>query len=215
MELDPNADRYFKGILGKTGDNTYQVPRIDASTGALIRISYVHHEIHGGSSFTTYYTRTTTADTAYRSGIYLLTPTDKEVHMVASFSASTAATYSICEGVTIDANEGTASIIYNRDRNSAKTSLVRDNATTPALNYVTTWTEVQLAAANFSAGTVLRTEPLQVGSGPKPAGGVSRGTEEYILKKNTKYFFRITNTAASANTHHILLDWYEHTRRTP
>ena len=36
------------------------------------------------------------------------------------------------------------------------------------------------------------------------------GTEEYILKANTKYVFLITNTAASANDHLIEIDWYEH-----
>jgi len=52
MILDANADKYFKGLLCKTGDDTYQVPRIDASTHAITTIEHEHHEIHDGSSLT-------------------------------------------------------------------------------------------------------------------------------------------------------------------
>ena len=215
MELNPNADKYFKGILGKTGDNAYQVPRLDASTHVLSTIEYEHHEIHAGSSFSAYYARTTDPTDAHRSGIYLLTPdTSKELHLVVEFSASFAAFFSICEGVTIDLNEGTNGVsIYNRDRNSTKTSVAKDNATAHTANKVTTFTEAEIAAANFAAGTIIRTEPLIAGGGPKPAGGSSRGAQEYILKKNTPYVFLLTNVGANANVHHILLDWYEHQKR--
>jgi len=215
MVIGQESRRLLQGILFKTGDFTYQVPRLDSSTHAIATVDYAHHEIHGGSSFTTYYTRTTDATAGHRSALYLLTPSDKEIHLIASFSASTSATFSMCEGVTIDVNEGTNTVvIYNRERNSSKTSSVSNNATVPAKGFVTSFTEAEIAAANFSAGTILRTEPLQVGTGPKPAGGSGRGSQEYILKKSTKYVFRITNVAASANVHHILLDWYEHTKRS-
>ena len=48
MEFDPNAEKYFKGILPKTGDDTYQTPRMDASTRALITIGDLHHELIEG-----------------------------------------------------------------------------------------------------------------------------------------------------------------------
>jgi hypothetical protein len=82
------------------------------------------------------------------------------------------------------------------------------------VNKFTTLTEAQIAGdGTWATGTVLRTEPLTVGAGPKPVGGDTRATEEYILKANTKYVFLLTNTAASANTHTILIDWYEHTNK--
>jgi len=132
--------------------------------------------------------------------------------MVVEFSSSFASFYSICEGVTIDLNEGTNGVaIYNRDRNSTKTSTAKDNATAHAANKVTTFTEAEIAAANFTAGTIIRTAPLVVGGGPKPAGGSGRGSQEYILKRNTPYVFLLTNVGNNANVHYILLDWYEHT----
>ena len=145
MRIDSNAPRQYKAILGRTGDLTYQVPMIDLSSHVLETIDYAHHEIHAGASYTAYYSLTTAATDAHRTGIYIKTPTAKEIHMIVSFSASTAATYMICESPTIAANTGTDGVaIYNRDRNSSNTSTV---------------------------------------------------------------------TTAAANTHHILIDWYEHTKR--
>ena len=213
MKLDANAYKYFKGLLGKTGDDDYQVPRLDPSTHAWETIEYGHHEIHGGNSFTAYYTRTTDATDVHRSAIYLLTPVaGAELHVVVSFSASFAAFFTICEGVTIDLNEGTNGVaIINRDRNSINTSKARDNATAHTVGKITTFTEAEIAAANFTAGTIIRTEPIVVGGGPKPAGGAARDVQEYILKRNTPYVFLLTNVGNNANVHHVLIDWYEHT----
>ena len=213
MKLDANAYKYFKGLLGKTGDDDYQVPRLDPSTHAWETIEYEHHEIHGGKSFSVEYTRTTDATDAHRSAIYLLAPdSDLEIHMVAQFSASFAAFYSLCRGVTIDLNEGTNGVaIENRNHNSLNASAARDNATAHTANKVTTFTEVEIAAANFNAGTIFRTAPLVAGGGPKAAGGSDRGMQEYILRRNTPYVFLLTNVGANANVHHILIDWYEHT----
>ena len=168
--------------------------------------------IHQGHSFTGYYTITTAATDGHRSGIYIKTPASKPlIKLIVSFSASTAASFSICEAPTIAANTGTHGVvIYNRYRDSIAQSHVFDNATIPAVNKFTTLTEAQIAGdGTWATGTVIRTEPLEVGAGPKPAGGSSSDTQEYILKKNTAYVFLLTNTVALANTHHILIDWKE------
>jgi hypothetical protein len=188
----------------------------DGITRALLVMDYEHHEVHSGSSFTLYYALTTAATDAHRTAVYFKTPTGtKLIHAIFSFSASTAANSHILEAPTIAANVGTHAVpIYNRYRDSTKTSIVSDNATSPAANKFTTLTEAQIDGdATFAEGTVLRTEPLVAGDGPKPSGGVSRGTEEYILKANTAYIAMIQNTTAAANTHTIEIDWYEHTNR--
>ena len=204
-------------ILCKTGDNTFQAPRLDTITHVLSVIEYGHHEIHGGSSFTAHYALTTAATNGHRSGLYIKTPlTAPLVHAIIQFSASTAAIYTLCEAPTIAANVGThANVIFNRYRDSATLSGCFDNAAAPAVNKFTTLTEAQIAAdATWATGTILRTAPLVMGAAPKAAGGATRETQEYILKANTKYVFLITNTAADANAHHILVDWYEHTNRS-
>jgi hypothetical protein len=214
MIINEENLQILKAIMGKTGDNKFQPLRLDISTHTLPIIDYAHHEIHAENSFSAYYTLTTAATNAHRTGLYLKTPLIKEIHIVISFAASTAADFSICETPTINANAGThTSLIYNRDRNSLKASGCKNNATSPAGGYITTLTEAQIAAASFNVGTLLRTEPLRIGEGSKPAGGQGREVTEYILKKDTAYIFLITNTAESANTHHILIDWYEHLKR--
>lgn len=66
-----------------------------------------HYEIHMGNSFTAYFVRETAAANGHRSGIYLETPSDGDfVHMVVSYSASTAADFYICEVPTIASGVG-------------------------------------------------------------------------------------------------------------
>jgi len=204
------------GVYFKTGDSTFQVPRLDASTHAISTIEYEHHEIHAERSFSAYYTRTTAATNAHRSGLYIKTDATIEIHMVIHFAVSTAAYFTVCENPTIAANTGTHGVaIYNRDRNSDETSVCLDNATSAALNKYTTLNETQISGdGTWATGTILRTEPLEVGKGSKAVGGEYRGVQEYILKKSTDYVFLLTNSAASANVHHIHCDWYEHTRKS-
>ena len=198
--------------MGGSIVNTSRTPT-EAYSGAVITIDQSHREIHEGDSYTTYYTLTTAASNGVRTGIYVKTPnTTKRIHMSPSFSASTAATFSILEAPTIASNTGTHGVlIRNRDRNSANTATVIDNATSPASNRVTTLTEAQIAGdGTWALGTILRTAPLTVGAGPFASStGNDRGAVEFILNANTKYVFLITNTAASANNHFIVLDWYE------
>lgn len=210
--IDKNLADQYKVQLCKTEADHYHTPRLDESTRAMLTIDGPHHEIHDCCSFTAYYTITTAATDAHRSGLYLKTGPLIEIHAVISFSASTAGAYSLCEAPTIASNIGTHAVaIYNRDRNSASASTCFDNAATPAVNKYTTLTEAEIAGdVTWATGTIIRTEPLEVGAGPKPAGGAGRDSQEYILKKDTAYVFLITNTVALANTHHILVDWYEH-----
>ena len=212
MFLDRNTAKYFKAFLGSTGEGTYRVPQLDATTHVLEVITDVHHEIHEEKSFTAYYARTTDATDTHRSGLYIKTPVaGPECHMVFSGACSTAANLSISEAPTIDANAGShAGVVYNRYRKSTEASIVFDNATSPAVNKFTTLDETAIAGGSWNAGTVLRSFPLATGSGPKPAGGVDRGMQEYILKPDTAYVLLLTNTAASANDHLLQMDWYEH-----
>lgn len=200
-------------ITGHTGTTWTNSNPVDLNTHAIYTMDYEHHEIHAGSSFTIFYALTTAATNGHRTGIYIKTPVTQEVHMVATFSCSTAATATILEApATFDDNEGThTTAILNRNRASTATSAIRNNATAQAAGYITTLTEAQIAAINLTGGTTLHTYPLVAGAGPKPDGGAARGEQEWVLKKNTEYVFYITNTAASANNHLIMLDWYEHT----
>jgi len=194
--------------------NSVLTSAVDGITTALKIVDYAHHEIHSGSSFHCYFNITTAATSGHRSAIYLKTPAagGKLVHLIVEFSCTAAADLSVHEAPTVTANIGTHAVpLYNRYRDSIKASGVFDNATAPAVNKVTTLTEANINTGLTGAGTVIMKEPLNAGGGPKPAGGNSRGSQEIILKANTAYVFMITNTVATANVHHISLDFYEHT----
>lgn len=178
--------------------------------GDTVVIDHSHVRVHKGNAFTTSHSRTTAATDKHRTGIYIKTPADKEVHVYPSFSCSAAAKFEICEDITIDATEGTNdNEVFNRSRLSSETSLVQDNSASETANKSTTFNETEIAAGNYASGTVIRTEPLEVGVGPKPIGGKHSALTGFILKKAAKYLFLITNAAAIANVHHIILDWYE------
>lgn len=217
MIFDKFTDRFrMLPYMQNLWDGNFYPIEADPITRGLHEIESEHHQIHEGYSFTAYYTVTTAATSGHRSGLYIKTPPTTEntnrAHVVVSFSASTAADFSICEAPTIAANVGThTGVIQNRHRDSTNVSGCFNNETSTVRGYYTTLTEAQIAAdGTWATGTILRTEPLAAGDGPKPAGGSSRGAQEYILKADTKYVFLLTNTTASANTHHILVDWYEH-----
>ena len=202
-------------LRARTGTDDIRDLRADLSTHTLQIIDYEHHEIHSGSSFNVHYSNTTTSDDDHRTGIAFKTPVTKEMHTVATLSASSAAEVFLLEAPTIGtAAAGTRKLAYNRNRNSTTTSLCRDEEAGNVAGGVSTFTEAQLVTANVSGGTELEYAVLQAGGGPKPLGGTSRGSEEWILKSDTLYLIYIKNIGAAANAHTIALDWYEHTPKT-
>ena len=214
--LDKNTDKNFKAVVFETRDKNFHVPVLDTTSHHLVALTDGEHEIHEGRSFTAFFAITTAATNGHRSGLYISTPATPDIHMVFSGSSSTAADITISEAPTIASGTGTAAgTVFNRRRGSTTLSSVFDNASTPAVNKFTTITEAQFAGdGTWATGTVLRTQPLSTGAGPKPAGGESREEAEYILKPSTKYVVLITNTAASANDHLVQMDWYEDTAFT-
>ena len=189
---------------------------IDKMTGQQCVTDFAHHQIHEGRSFSVSYAVNTDSNDLNKTGIYLKTPAAINkfyYHMVATFSASDAANFVICEGtdgtVLFTAADGTGGVaIYNRNRASSGTSGVRDNEATPGVGVVTTLMEDDWA--NYDEDTVLAIGPIPAGSGPFAAGGVSRSTQEWVLAANMQYVFYIINVGASANKHIVELDWYEH-----
>lgn len=211
MELDPNADKYFKGILGKTGDDTYQVPRIDASTHALETCTIAHHEIHGASSFDAHHTLTGKNDGTWLT-IYMLTPnTEKEVHMWAQWVASGAAYFRIREYPVVTGNTGATGPTFNRYRREPlKASTVWDNTAVRIQGSIMTDVTIANRAAGtrgVNGGLIIWEEYDGIG---KVAGGGNRDEHERVLEKNMAYVFEIESDAAALILN-LQLNWYEHT----
>jgi len=179
-------------IHGYRSINGTEAPiRIDSATNTLQTIEYEHHEIHAGSSFTASH-KAAVAQSANLDLLIVTPNTSKYAHFTYEFDCEKETELAIYEGVT--ATAGDAVVAYNRDRNSATAATV-----------VVTSTPTSITAGN----TIIRS--IHVGSG-KTVGGGDRATHEFILKKNTKYLFRLTNMISNAdNDMSVKLDWYEHT----
>jgi len=203
------------GRYGSTSPDQVAVARLDASTETLQVIDYEHHEIHGGSAFHVGYSETTANSDDDVTAVMFKTPnTSKWIHLTFTVTCSDPAEAIILEGPTLaDAGDGTDKVVLNRNRNSSTTSTVQSLEDTPTVGSVTTMNETEWTAVGVSAGTELEHEYLAGGSGPQAVGGVSRSTQEWVLKQDTIYVFYLQNTGANANAHSISLDWYEHTDR--
>lgn len=204
-----------KSASGNKSRDHWRPIGVDLSTGALNTIPYEHHEIHSGSSFHAEYSLTTANSDDDVTGLLFKTPnTTKYIHMIITVSCSGAAEAILNEAPTLaDSGDGTDLAVYNRNRNSTKTSTLQSLEDTPTVGSITRYNEAEYTAIGISAGTELEHLFLAAGTGPKPLGGTSRGSQEWVLKANTVYAVYLQNTGASANTHYIGLDWYEHTDR--
>ncbi len=185
----------------------------DDAVDVLTVVTYPHQKLHEGYSFHVHYSVTTASTDDHRTGIMFKTPnTTRWGHFVLTASASDPAEVIINEGPTLaDSGDGTDKLILNRNRNSAITSTMESLEDTATVGSVTTMNETEMAAVGPSAGLELDHVFVKGGSGPFAIGGVSRGTEEYLLKQDTVYLVYIQNTGANANSHTLSLDWYENT----
>ncbi len=200
-------------ISGKCDDGVCEI-EIDQSSHTLTTIGHEHHEVHDGRSFAAYFDNTTANSDDDISAIGFITEDGTRwVHLVVSVAASAAAEFFLEEGTTIDDGAGTEATIYNRDRNNTNTSIVKALDASHTFGQITTYTEAQINAANYSVGTVIEYSILVAGEGKKAVGGTARGSQEWILKQNTKYLLRIQNIGASANVHQIHMNFYEHTNK--
>jgi hypothetical protein len=201
-------------IYGRYGGaNEFDAVGIDAATNAMLTVSYEHHEIHSGSAFHVGYSVTTANSDDDVTAIMFTTPnTTKWVHITATFTCSSAAEAILLEAPTLaDSGDGSDLAVLNRNRNSSATSTVQSLEDTPTVGSVTKMNEAEWTQVGVSGGTELEHEYLAGGDGPKTLGGTTRGSQEWVLKQNTTYIFYLQNTGASANSHSISLDWYEHT----
>ncbi len=188
---------------------------IDSTTVALMVIDYSHHEIHSGSAFACHYDVTTAATNDHVSAIGLLTPPGSPfMHMTMRVSASNPAEAFILESpTTIVLGTGSDVAIYNRNRTSSKTSKAASIEAPAVAGGITTFNNTEYGNLTVVGGTTIDHVILAGGEGPKAVGGTHRGDEEWILKPDTFYLFRLQNIGANANLHQINLDWYEHTDR--
>ncbi len=163
---------------------------IDRVSKSVETITHSHHEIHKGGAFTvhnvqsvsttTFKWQVTTLDSAIR------------VHMLFQVEGTGEVDLLVTEGS--DRDDGGALTEINRDRTSSNvaTTIVTTTPTGGSTDGATTIMEIRAGSTQ--------------GSKTAESGG-SRGTNEFILKPNTKYVISVTTYAAVYIT--LELNWYE------
>jgi len=191
------AENHEVDVQMKTGDSTYETPRLDSITHAQNTIDYAHHEIHAGSSYE--YANALDFTNAETKSFLLVTPdTTKWIHFIFEVAGEAEFNVNFYEAATPDADGAavTAPAVINKNRNSNNT---------PGLVFTSAPT-----LGGGSKGTLIRVH--HSGSG-KQTGGQVRGTAELILKQDTKYWVDITNSTTSNNFISWMVGWYEHTSK--
>ncbi len=187
-----------------------QIP-LDHLSGAGVMITVPHHQLHQGKAFKAHYSTITAATDDHRTGIAFRAPnTAKRMHLVVTISASQPAEFFLLENPgAADLTAGTSLAVLNRERNSANTAECKNIEAPNLANAVSTFTEAQMATATFAGGTELDHTILAGGGGPFAVGGISRGTEEFVLLQDAIHVAFLQNIGANANIQSIQLDWYE------
>jgi hypothetical protein len=178
----------------QTSDTTYQSPKLDVATHALLMMDQAHHEIHAGDHFfVSLYDAD--VDTGGPKYLRLTTPnTTKWAHLVLRFTSSGAGLWQLYENPTLNAT-GTAVTIFNSNRNSSTA------ATVTAFEDTTTTSDGTLLFSDITGAN---------GIGGTQSSGTSGREAELILKQNEDYVLKFTPDADNAKVV-ILLEWYEHT----
>ena len=196
-----NAERLLKDM----GDGTHEqrivafiagesgaLAEVDGVAGALVIQGMVHRMIHLGTLYEIGYVNETVAD---NGDIELLVTTavGQSAHMRFIAAAGGDARIALFENPTVS-NVGTGLTEINRNRLSSNTAE----------------TAVTHTPTTSADGTQLMDHLLPGGSGFFGGGGGSETSfEEFILKPNEQYLFRITNIAGTAQPVGASLTFYE------
>lgn len=175
--------------------NKFEVA-VERITGAFRTIETEHSYIHEGIFFESYNKFTLAA--AGTKLVTLKTPAAKYLHYRPTNLVTSADKVLIefYEGATVTAATGTAVTPSNHNRNSALASGVTllDAPTVTANG--TKFAQVYIPGATGTGGT-------RTGS----SAGVSNS--EWVLKPNTTYMIKVTNSSSGSNDIQVNFQWYE------
>lgn len=175
-------------IVGPSGN----VAEVDGAAGALVIQGMVHRMIHTGVLYEVGHVNESIADNGVLE-LLVTTAADQSAHMRFSAVCGGDARISLFENPTIT-GAGTGLSEVNRNRLSS-------NAAQTVVTHTPT---------HSADGTQLMDHLLPGGSGFFATGGASESSfEEFILKANEQYLFRVTNIAGSAQPVGAALMFYE------
>jgi len=181
-----------------SGSGETENVQLDASTNAMVVIPYEHHEVHDGTHFT--YTRVDSDfDIADEIVLLIITPdTDVAAHVLFNLTAAFDTTVELWEN-TAALGHGSSGVldVFNNNRNAdtVNTTTINDSDGGGADG-----TLIFLSHFGISTG---------LGANQVIGGGSGRADEEWVLRRNSKYLFKVTSGTDNSSVS-IKLSWYEH-----
>lgn len=158
---------------------------------AVITIDEPHSEIHQGDAFR--FTDSVTIGSGSSQDYMITTPnTTNWAHMTMMADGTAITSFFLYEAT--DKNGTTLQTVFNANRNSASA------ATTTIRKGTSGGTTDGTLIAQYSSGT---------SSGNSKTSSTVDHRDEFILKQNTKYIFRITS-GTNGNLCNVTFSWYEH-----
>ena len=175
----------------------------DDMTNALVCVDYFHHETHEGDAFTCDITDETMADNATLVLAFKTPAGTQRCHMFAEFKSALGSHMDFLEGPTWTNQTGTQQPIFNRHRGSAKVSVLLEDQSSAAF---TATNNLIANPTGLAGGTIFH----DLWSFAARAAASEREDNEWILKPDTQYAFRLTSDNAN-NKGQLILSWYRHT----
>lgn len=180
----------------------------DVMTGLDINIPSDHSEIHKGSSFERHIDSGNLAVASLNVAFKTVNSTEK-AHMLFGHGMSDEILIEIFEGATWDQGSGSALDIHNHNRdNGATSTVILEDVNQPTF---TASDQVIKDVTNVAGGTVFENQyTYNAGQGAKVEAETRSAEHEWVLKPNTTYVIRMTQTGGNCKMS-IDLHWYEFT----
>lgn len=180
-----------KSVQIKGAGENGPIAEVDDFTGFMVNLDAVHHRVHNGEMFQVDLVDLVLADDGVLA-MLVTVPEGGSAHMRFAAQAGGDAHIELFENPTVTV-VGSAAAEVNRNRRSALTADV----------VVTT------GPTTTADGTALASLVIGGGSGGNSAGGGVDSFEEWVLKADEQYLFRVTNVAGGIKPVGIAIDWYE------
>lgn len=175
---------------------------MDPETGHIVSMNHGIKHLHDGEAFNAFLLLHD-LDSAGTTSICFKAPLNPiHIHMVPLADSSLGGYFELIEGASWNTSTGTGIAIFNHNRDSSKTSKVKEDSTG---SFIAT-NHLIHNPTGISGGTTI--EALQTGGGKGPGRSAS-AIDEWILKSNTNYHCKYTS---EVNDNHVLirLGWNEH-----
>jgi len=169
-------------------------PFTDELTGAMVDITYEHHEIHEGSMQA--FVHSLTLGGAATEIIRFTTPPGRYIHLLYQFVSTAVCTLGFYENTDITgAPVGAAIHLFNRNRAAPFATSVLAN--------------IGITLGGGGIGTEL--EIANVIANKKVSGGI-RSDHELVLHPDMDYSWRIITPGGGGGDMVVTASWYEKTR---